>query len=349
MENIDTYGLKISVQIFYETMKSYNDDILKHVAYLQFKTIEQLNITEINDFTLITKAELDNVIQNVTITEVIPATETSIFQPQTTIVKKDAEETMLDRQNEELTKIEKELEQLRQLAKQNGLSRIQYAIVMLLMELHEIKRNKTILNEVGLLHWRKSPKQLQRQIATESIEHKKSDIFNIKRVKHEKSINVTPDMIKKTITFTSETTYRFSDIERNNLITLVKSLIDEQCPDKDLALEFLIDYFHRQTYESMWTNVEKLIYDLCSTTEINSSVQSIIENLKSLMAMFIFLDSTSLAEICRELLQFCQAHGNNKEDRFHLPTPRLKQLQTKTLENIIQQRSNQLQNLNPCD
>ncbi|CAF4622973.1 unnamed protein product [Rotaria socialis] len=349
MDSVDTYGIKISVETYYETMKLYNDDILKHVAYSQFKTVEQLTTNEIDDFKLITKAELDNIIQNTNIPEVVRPTESSSFQPPTTIIKRNAEETMLDRQNEELTKVEKELEQLRQLAKQNGLSRIQYAIVMLLMELHEIKRNKTILNELGLLHWRKSPKQLQRQITAESIERKKSDIFNIKRFKHEKSIDVTPDMLEKTIRYASDTTYDFSDNERNRLVTLVQSLMEEKFSGKDEALEFLTDYFQQQTYESMWTNVEKLIYDLCSSNAGHLTVQSIIDNLKSLMAIFIFLDSTSLAETCRELLQFCQEHAKGEEDRFNLPELRLKELQTKTLENIIQQRSNQLKRLNPCD
>ncbi|CAF2742626.1 unnamed protein product [Rotaria sp. Silwood2] len=349
MDSIDGYGLKISVQNFYDNIQNFHNEILKHAAHSQFKPIEQLTIDEIKALTFFTKTELDDAIQHVTSIEITPKVQPSIYQPTSTIIKKDAEETMLDRQNEELSKIEKELEQLRQLAKQNGLSKIQYAIVMLLMELNEIKRNKTILNEVSLLHWRKSPKQLQRRIASECIEHKKSDVFNIKRVKHEKSMDITPEMIAKTVKTTAENQYHFSDDERNNLFTLVKTLTDETWSENDLALEFLIEYFHQQTFESMWTNVEKLIYDLCLPNENNSSAQSIIENLKSLMAMFIFLDSTSLAEICKELLQFCQEHAKDQTDRFHLPAPKLEQLRTKTLENAIQQRSIQLQKLNPCD
>ncbi|CAF3682272.1 unnamed protein product [Didymodactylos carnosus] len=233
---------------------------------------------------------------------------------------------MLDRQNEELSKVE---QKLKQLAKQNGLSSIRYTIVMLLMELNEIKRNKTMLNEISLLHWQESPKELQRQIASESVEHKKSDIFNIKRVKHEKSMDITSDMIVKTMKQTDENPYSFSDDKRDQLIQLIKSLSDEKiCFEQDSALEFLINYFHRQTSES---------------------IQSIIEILKSLMAMFILLDSTSLAEICKDLLQFCEKHAHDQTDRFHLPAPKLEQFRTKTLENAITQRSAHLQTLNPYD
>ncbi|UJR19123.1 hypothetical protein I4U23_022253 [Adineta vaga] len=99
----------------------------------------------------------------------------------------------------------------------------------------------------------------------------------------------------------------------------------------------------------MWKDVEKLIYDFCFPTEKNISVQWIIDNLKNLMAIFIFLDSASLAEICKDLLQFCQEHAHDQTEQFHLPALKLELLRTKTLENAIQQRSNQLQKLNPCD
>ena len=349
MENVDTFGLNISVPTFEETMRVFNDDLLKHAAYSQCKTVEQLTLDEIKDLTLFTRAELDVVILHANPSKAgsSPSTQPSMHLPRPTLLKKDAEETMLDRQNEELARVEQEFEQLRQLAKQNGLARIQYAIVMLLMELNEIKRNKTILNEVNLLHWRKSPKQLQRRIAVESVEHKKGDLFNIKRVKHEKSIEVTPEMIEKTKR--STTGAPCSADELQVVSTLVKSFSDEQRSESDSTLQFLIDYFHRQTYESMWTNVEKLIYELCLPNKNNNSAQSIIDRLKSLMAMFIFLDSTSLAEICKGLLQFCQEHADDQTDQFHLPAPRLKQLQTQTLENVIEQRSSQLQRFNPCD
>ena len=352
MENIDTYGLNTSVQTFEETMRVFNDDLLKHAAYSQCKTVEQLTSDEIKDLTLFTRAELDVVILHANPNKAgsSPSTQSSMHFSVPTLLKKDAEETMLDRQNEELARVEIEFEQLRQLAKQNGLARIQYAIVMLLMELNEIKRNKTILNEVNLLHWRKSPKQLQRRIAIESVEHKKGDIFSIKRVKHEKSIEVTPEMIEKTNrSTTGEKSAPWSANERQVLRTLVKSFTDEQRSDIDSTLQFLIDYFHQQTYESMWTKVEKLISELCLPNKGNNSAQSIIDRLKSLMAMFIFLDSTSLAEICKELLQFCQEHADEQTDQFHLPAPRLKQLQTRTLDNVIEQRSRQLQRLNPCN
>ncbi|CAF0790029.1 unnamed protein product [Adineta steineri] len=353
MNNIDAYGLKISVENFYENIQSFEEEILKQVAHIQFKTKEELTIDDINNFKLFTRIELENAIQHVT-TESTKNNNTTtdpinVYRTETKLVKKNAEETMLERQNDELSKVEKELEQLRQLAKQNGLSRIQYAIVMLLMELNEIKRNKTVLNEVSLLKWRNYPKQLQRRIASESIEHKKTDIFNIKRVKYEKTFEITPEMLEKAIPYSSESGYRFSDEDRRNLLTLVKSLTDEKCSEKDFALDFLTEYFHQQTFESMWENVEKLIYEFCLPIEQNLSVQWIIDSLKNLMAIFIFLDSTSLAEICKELLQFCQEHAHDQTEGFHLPTTKLELLRTKTLENAIQQRSTQLQKLNPCD
>ncbi|CAF4316546.1 unnamed protein product, partial [Didymodactylos carnosus] len=158
-----------------------------------------------------------------------------------------------------------------------------------------------------------------------------------------------PEMLEKTIRYLNETGFRFLDDDRDNLLTLVKSLTYEKCSEKDSALEFLTNYFHQQTFESMWANVEKLIYEFCLPTEQNLSVQFIIDNLKTLMAIFIFLDSTSLAEICKELLQFCQEHAHDQTERFHLPALKLELLRTKTLENAIQQRSIQLQKLNPCD
>ncbi|CAF3715926.1 unnamed protein product [Rotaria socialis] len=353
MNNIDAYGLTISVENFYENIKSFEDKILKQVAHAQFKTEEELTVEHTANFKLFTRIELENAIQHVatdpTGNSNVITDPAKIDQPGTRLVKKNAEETMLERQNDELSKLETELEQLKQLAKQNGLSRIQYAIVMLLMELNEIKRNKTVLHEVSLLKWRGYPKQLQRRIAGESIEHKKTDIFNIKRVKYEKSMEITPEMLEKTIRHPSQTEYRFSDDDRRHLLDLVKSLTDEKCSEKESALEFLTDYFHQQTFESMWANVEKLIYEFCLPAEQNLSAQSIIDNLKNLMAIFIFLDSTSLAEICKELLQFCQEHAHDQTERFHLPAPKLELLRAKTLENAIQQRSAQLQKLNPCD
>ncbi|CAF4172155.1 unnamed protein product [Rotaria sp. Silwood2] len=352
MNNIDAYGLKISVENFYENIKSFEGEILKQVAHTQFKTEEELTVEDTMNFKLFTRIELENAIQHAvtdpTANNNVTTDPININQPETKLVKKNAEETMLERQNDELSKVEKELEQLRQLAKQNDLSRIQYAIVMLLMELNDIKRNKTVLNEVSLLKWRNYPKQLQRRIASESIEHKKIDIFNIKRVKYEKSMDIMQEMLEKTIRNPSQTGYQFSD-DRDNLLALVKSLTDEKCSEKESVLEFLTDYFHEQTFESMWAYVEKLIYEFCLPTEQNLSVQLIIDNLKNLMAIFIFLDSTSLAEICKELLQFCQEHAHDQTEQFHLPAPKLELLRTKTLENAIQQRSTQLQKLNPCD
>ncbi|CAF1638556.1 unnamed protein product, partial [Adineta ricciae] len=165
MNNIDAYGLTTSVERFYESIQSFEREIIEHVAHIQSKPKEELTVDDKQSFQLFTKTELEDAIQHVAVnsTENNNPT-TTMEQTEPKITKKNAEETMLERQNEELTKVEKELEQLRQLAKQNGLSRIQYAIVMLLMELNEIKRNKNVLNEVSLLKWRNYPKQLQRRI-----------------------------------------------------------------------------------------------------------------------------------------------------------------------------------------
>lgn len=349
MEHIDTHGLIIPVTTFQETMNNFNQEIFKSAAAIQYQTIEQMNPDQTQELTLFTKAELDAAIEGVTRVVTNSTVSIPVRLDTTEIIKKDAEEAMLDRQNEELTKIEHELEQLRHIAKQNDRSRIQYAIAMLLMELNEIRRNKTILNEISLLQWRESPKQIQRCIVNESIEHKKNDIFDLKRVEHEKPMEISTDMIQKTIAKSNEIPSTFSDEERRTLLASVKSLTDDKCSETDPALTFLIDYFHRQTYEFMWNKVEKSIYELCSTTESNSSAKSIMENLKSLMATFIFLDSTSSAKICRELLQFCQEHVQNLDDRFNLPAPRLRELQTKTLTSIIEQRYTELLRLNPCD
>ncbi|CAF3436500.1 unnamed protein product, partial [Rotaria sp. Silwood2] len=290
---------------------------------------------------------MQHTITNYIKNESIRTTQPTLLRQESTNEKPTAEETMLDRQNNELSKVEQELEQLRQIAKQHDLSRIQYAIVMLLMELNEIKHSKNLLNEVSLLHWRKLPKDLQRRITSESAEHKKSDIFNIKRVKHEKLLDITSETVKRTLQPTDDS--HFSNDEREDLRALIKSLTNETYTEKDTALEFLTQYFHRQIFESMWTNIEKLIYKLCSSHDNSLSTQSVMNNLKSLMAMFIYLDSRSLAEICKELLQLCQEHTQDETDRFHLPATKLEQLQTNTLENAIRQRANQLEKFNPCD